>query len=133
MRDTKDSETSAASMRSTSSGDIELPAHEQQFRKVAIWCLLAMVAVICLSVFWAFVKYAKTDQFWVPIAKEHFAAIVGLPMAALAALCVVLVLRMSSGPIEFEGWGLKFKGAAAPIVFWLFCFLTIAVAVKMLW
>jgi hypothetical protein len=51
---------------------------------------------------------------WVPIAKDHFAAVVGLPMAARAALLIVLVLCISSGAIEFEAWGLEFKGAQLP-------------------
>ncbi len=120
-----------------SSGESRRPQnttdYEAQFRKVAVWILLAMTVLICASVFYAFVRYSQTDQFWIPIAKEHFSAIVGLPMAALASLCIVLVLRISSGPLEFEGWGLKFKGAAAPIVFWLLCFLAIAASIRMLW
>jgi hypothetical protein len=106
---------------------------ESRFRKVAIWILLGLMLIICISVFFAFVKYGKTEELWIPIAKAHFAAIVGLPMAALASLCIVLILRISSGPVEFEAWGLKFKGAAAPIVFWILCFLVIAVCIKMLW
>ena len=106
---------------------------ESRFRKVAIWVLLGLMVVICSSVFFAFVAYGKTDELWIPIAKNHFAAVVGLPTAALASLCIVLILRISSGPVEFEAWGLKFKGAAAPIVFWILCFLTIAVCIRMLW
>lgn len=108
-------------------------AAEKRFRSVAVWVLLVMMVIICGSVFIGFARSAKIEEFWIPIAKEHFSAIVGLPMAALAALCIVLVLRISSGPLEFEGWGLKFKGAAAPVVFWLLCFLAMAGAIKLLW
>lgn len=75
------------------------------------------MVVIFSSVFFAFLANGKTDEHWIPVAKNHFAAVVGLPMAALASLCIVLVLRVSSGPVEFEAWGLKFKGAEVPIVF----------------
>src|SRR4051812_40954181 len=57
------------------------------------------------------------------VAREHFAATIGLPFAALAALVIVVVLEISAGPIEFEGFGLKFKGAAGPVVFWILVFL----------
>ena len=67
------------------------------------------------------------------VALAHFAATVGLPSAALAALCIVVFLESSSGPIEFEGLGFKFKGASGPIVLWVFCFLAIAAAIKLLW
>jgi hypothetical protein len=67
------------------------------------------------------------------IALKHFAATVGLPAAALAALCLVVFLESSSGPIEFKGLGFKFKGASGPIVLWVLCFLAIAGAIQLLW
>lgn len=67
------------------------------------------------------------------VALSHFAATVGLPSAALAALCIVVFLESASGPIEFEGLGFKFKGASGPIVLWMLCFLAITAAIKLLW
>jgi hypothetical protein len=64
---------------------------------------------------------------------EHPAAMLGLPLIAIAALCLVLILRSTSGPIEFEALGLKFKGAAGPIIMWVITFLAMVVAVKLLW
>lgn len=106
---------------------------EDRFRRTAMWVLGCSLIVICSAVFYAFVRYGDTQQLWIPIAQQHFAAVVGLPMAALASAIVVLVLRVSAGPIEFDAWGLKFKGASAPIVFWILCFLAISVSIKMLW
>ena len=117
----------------TNPPDVTVSPTEEKFRRVAIWLLLGFMLVILSAVFYAFVRHGQVEQLWIPIVKDHFAAIVGLPMAALASLCIVLVLRISSGPIEFEAWGLKFKGAAAPIVFWVLCNLSIAVSIKMLW
>ena len=75
-----------------------------------------------------------SGQPWlIEIARAHFAATVGLPAAALVSLCVVLFLEHTSGTIELEGFGLKFKGASGPIVLWVLCFLAIATAIKMLW
>ena len=34
---------------------------------------------------------------------EHAAAMLGLPLIAIAALCLVLILRSTSGPIELGG------------------------------
>jgi hypothetical protein len=53
-------------------------------------------------------------NFWQCFIKDQFPVIVALPMAGLGALFVTLVLRISSGPIEFEVAGLKFKGGSAP-------------------
>ncbi len=113
--------------------DAMLTTTEEKFRRIAIWMLLGMMAVILTAVFYAFVRHGHVEQLWIPVANQHFAAIVGLPLAALASLCIVLVLRISSGPIEFEAWGLKFKGAAAPIIFWVLCYLSIAASIKVLW
>ena len=67
------------------------------------------------------------------VVQEHFAAVIGLPACAIAALCVVLFLEGTAGPIEIEGWGFKFKGAAGPLIFWVICFSAMAGAVKLIW
>jgi hypothetical protein len=43
------------------------------------------------------------------------------------------VLGETSGAIEFEGLGFKFKPTSAPWVPWVFAFLAIAAAIKVLW
>lgn len=63
----------------------------------------------------------------------HFAAVVGLPCAALAALGLVMFLEQTSGAIEFEGLGFKFKGASGPIVMWVISFMAMTTAIKILW
>ena len=67
------------------------------------------------------------------LAYEHPAAMIGLPLCALAALCLVLLLRSTSGPIEFEAVGLKFKGASGPIIMWVVTYLAMVASVKLLW
>jgi len=54
-------------------------------------------------------------------------------MAGLESLLLTLVLRLSNGPMEFEVSSVKFKGAAAPIVFWLLCILRVALTTGLLW
>ncbi|MBD9519289.1 hypothetical protein IB262_05195 [Ensifer sp. ENS02] len=63
----------------------------------------------------------------------RFAAVIGLPMAALFSLLVVTLLRQQAGPIEFKLAGAEFKGSAGQVILWVFCFLAIAVAIKLLW
>jgi hypothetical protein len=63
---------------------------------------------------------------------EHPAAMLGLPLIAIAALCLVLILRSTGGPIGFEALGLKFKGAAGPIIMWVITFLAMVLAIKLL-
>ncbi|MCG2589891.1 hypothetical protein [Rhodohalobacter sulfatireducens] len=72
-------------------------------------------------------------EFWKTLIREQFPVVIGLPMAGLGALFLTLVLRISTGPIEFEIGGVKFKGGAAPIVFWIFIFLCISTSIGLLW
>ena len=99
---------------------------------VTVLALLGTVAFAVLFLYGSVVSM-MTEPWVLEIAQKHFAASVGLPFAALAALCLVSVLEIRSGPVEFEAWGLKFKGAAAPIVFWILIFLAIAASIKLLW
>jgi hypothetical protein len=65
--------------------------------------------------------------------KQHFAATIGIPLSALSAFCVVVLLRATTGPIEIESKFIEFRGASGPIVFWILCFLAIIFGVKVLW
>ena len=48
-------------------------------------------------------------------------------------LCIVLTLKATAGPIEFEAFGFKFRGASGPMIFWLITFFGFIAAVKVLW
>lgn len=74
-----------------------------------------------------------SPDFVIRAAEEHFLAVIGAPMAAVAALFLVLVLRATSGPLEFELAGMKAKGSAGPLLFWVLSFLAMVVAMKLLW
>jgi hypothetical protein len=67
------------------------------------------------------------------MAAEHFATIVGVPLAALAAFGLVVTLDVVAGHIEFKGLGFEFRGAAGPIIMWVICFLAIVLAIYMTW
>lgn len=109
-------------------------SHSIRLRAVISW-----IVVIILICFGAFMLYKLTNfhntsgDYWKIMIKEQFPVLVGLPMAGLGSLFVTLILRISTGPIEFEIGGLKFKGGAAPIVFWIICFMVIVLSINLLW
>ena len=104
-----------------------------RLRLTASW-LIVIGAAAFTGVFLFGAAWDILHEPWLlDIAREHFAATIGLPFAALAALVVVVVLEISAGPIQFEGFGLKFSGAAGPVVFWVLVFLAIAASIKLLW
>lgn len=69
---------------------------------------------------------------WIGFRVDH-PAVLGLPLAAMIAFTVVLVLRQIEGPIEFEGFGIKFRGASGQVIMWVVCFLAITGSIKLLW
>ena len=70
--------------------------------KVLVNWLVILGAFIVTVDFLIFLTYwAWADESWMlQIVKEHFAVIVGLPMGAIAALIIVVVLEYNSGPIK---------------------------------
>jgi hypothetical protein len=115
--------------------DSERPSSspEDRLRIVMAWLAVVATAFLGVAAFTLVLWRGFRDQAWLSIAQQNFPAVIGLPMSAIAALFIVLVLRIAAGPIEVELGPLKFKGAAAPVVFWLICFLAIALMIKLLW
>ncbi len=108
--------------------------HTQKLQIIMSW-----IVIIILTIFgvFALVKLStvhKTEgDYWQILISEQFPVLVGIPMAGLGALFVTLILRISVGELEFELAGLKFKGGAAPVVFWVICFLSIVLSIRLLW
>jgi hypothetical protein len=96
---------------------------------------LAGLAVLMTTILFGLALWVIVVGFdyWPQLMREHFAAVIGLPGAAAVAFALVGFLRQTDGPLEFEGLGFKFKGAAGQVVMWVLCFLAIAGAIKWLW
>ncbi|MBK8228616.1 MAG: hypothetical protein IPK70_15755 [Flavobacteriales bacterium] len=100
---------------------------------------MSWVSVVILTGFGVYLLYklqhigGADEQFWHNIVKDQVPAMVGIPMAGLAALFMTLVLRAANGPVEFNALGMEFKGGSGPIVFWIICFITIVLSIKLLW
>jgi hypothetical protein len=91
---------------------------------VALGATAALIVVVWLN---------RYDAVLTELVVKNFAAIVGLPFAFISAFVVVALLRQSDSAIEFKGLGVEFRGAAGEIILWLFCFLAITGAIKLLW
>jgi hypothetical protein len=64
---------------------------------------------------------------------DHLVGASGLTGAAIVSFAIVVFLRQTEGPIELEGLGMKFKGAAGQVVVWAFCIIVFALCAKLLW
>ncbi len=95
--------------------------------------ILMCVTLFSLFAFGLLLWSIFAEPIWLLVTREHFAAVIGLPMAAVTALFIVLVLQATSGLIEFEAIGFRFRGGSGPVVLWVMCFLAITLAIRLLW
>jgi len=113
-------------------------AAETLLRRWVTWVGVAGTGVLA-AYFFGFMTvesiWGKSDPHnWLTkLVNVHYAALVGTPMSAATAFCIVSLLKVTNGPIEFEAIGFKFRGASGPIVLWILCFLVIVIGFHLLW
>ena len=105
-----------------------------------VLCTLGMgVVVVFFVIKSAFLSYGKPGPLLgispdlAKFLRDHFAATVGLPFAAIVSLILILILRETTGKLEFEALGFEFRGASAPVLLWVLCYLAITLSIKLLW
>lgn len=112
----------------------ERDPQNQQMQTIMSWIVVIILTSFAVFALIGLTSVHETEgDYWKTLIREQFPVLVGLPMAGLGAVFVTLILRISTGPLEFELAGLKFKGGAAPIVFWIVCFLSIVLSIRLLW
>ena len=89
---------------------------------ILTWVLASAMPVAATVVLAGFLNLIPYEVM-LEIARKNFAAIVGLPVAAVFAVFLVVVLQQTSGPVKFEGLGFKFEGTSGQVVLWMLCFL----------
>ena len=114
---------------------VESPSPPSLVRQVVTWrCVLCGPALAAIT-FFPVIRAALQQQQWLlTIFRQHYAAIFGLPSAALLSFMLVVVFEARFDNIEMEVANLvKFRGASGPVILWVLCFLSIASAIKLLW
>jgi hypothetical protein len=113
-------------------------ASDARLRKFASWAAvlgaMAMVSYFAIFMMIQTLKPGNPESSWIINQfRQNFAATLAVPLSAVASFCIVTLLRVTTGPIEVEAQGIKFSGAAGPIIFWILCFIVIVLGVKILW
>lgn len=104
----------------------------ERFQQIIGWiiiCTFVLLTVLAITV----LMNADLHNEFGKLITEHFRAIVGLPSGAAASLFIVMLLKQTQGPLEFEGLGFKFRGASGPVVLWALCYLAITGSIWLLW
>jgi hypothetical protein len=102
------------------------------WRKIINLCI-AVMALLATGVLIGALWNNRFDPVLKELVVKNFAAIVGLPFAFVAAFAVIALFRQSETPLEFEGFGIKLRGAAGEIVLWVLCFVAISGCIALLW
>src|SRR5215207_2415901 len=99
--------------------------------------LIAMAAAILVGIFVTVIGtlllWHTGFAFWQDVIKEHFLGSIGLVGISCLAFGIVIFLRQTEGPIEFEAMGMKFRGAAGQVILWAFCVIVLSLCAKLLW
>jgi len=104
------------------------PEPESRFRRYANWSIVIGTGLgtsyfLGFLVYHSLVPVSTINNWFLQILEKHYAACIGVPMSAIAAFCVVLLLKVVSiGSIEIEALGFKFRGASGPVVYGFFVF-----------
>jgi hypothetical protein len=56
------------------------------------------------------------------VIEKHFAATIGVPLSAISAACIILLLGATTGgSLEFTFLGQRFSGVSGPVTLWAVC------------
>jgi len=126
--------TSKVDQRAPDSGPV-LTSSPSRVRQVVTWLsLIGGLALVGITYFPVLRAAIAQDPWLLELFQHHYAAIFGLPGAALLSFILVVVFEARFDNIEMEIMNvLKFRGASGPIVLWVLCFLSMTAAIRLLW
>lgn len=106
----------------------------ESLRLVGSWGLVVIGLLFMLWFLGRVAYLSMTKDRFAGITRSHFAAVIGLPLAAIGCLFLVLVSeKVTQGPIVVKGLGFQFEGAAGPVILWAICIVAVAVCIRLLW
>jgi hypothetical protein len=117
---------------------VAVAAYDVYLREWVTWVVVGGTGFLGAYFFWFLIYrtfWGEPDpgNWLTKLTNTHYAALVGTPMSAVTAFCIVSLLKVTNGPIEFEALGFGFRGASGPIILWVLCFLSVVVAFHLLW
>jgi hypothetical protein len=133
----REGEKSPAEVEASPKVELETDKRSTNFaRNIVIWMMIIGAAAIASSYTLLLTLWVWRGDSWViEIFRDHFAAMIGLPFAALLSFILVVLLEVRFDSIEMEAFHgfIKFRGASGPIVLWILCFLSITASIRLLW
>jgi hypothetical protein len=104
------------------------------FKYIIYLLAIIFIPLLVISYFGLYVYELFYDNTWIiDNLKEHYAATIGLPFAAVAASLIVLVFETKSGEIKITIWNMKFEGTSGEIIMWVLVFISEGLMIALLW
>lgn len=107
-----------------------MPSDESDFSNNAKTLIVALVIFLWVVYFGFLISAFAFDTSLKAFFTTHMGPGIAVPLAGLSAFLLVSLLEISSGPVKFEGLGIKLSGAAGPVIFWVICFLAIILGIR---
>jgi hypothetical protein len=108
-------------------------SYERRFGRALLGIGFLGVAVPSALAFAYTIRRLAQDGQLNTIIANHIPAIVGIPLAIMAAFLIVELLKGLHGPIRITSKLGEFEGATGPTLLWLFCFIALVWSIKLLW
>jgi hypothetical protein len=110
------------------------PACQEGLRKFIGYSLAVIGLVTAIFVIGLIAYRDIQDGAWYAIAKEHFAAVIGLPFAGVAAFVLVRAFEHNNDEkVKFKALGDELSAASGAVILWVVVFLSITASIKILW
>jgi hypothetical protein len=95
---------------------------------------VALGSFVIIGLFASTLYQGHLNGVWVPVFKERFLAIVGVPTGVFTSIGVVEFFKGHHGPVKIKfGAAAEFDGATGPVILWIFCFSNICILMKLMW
>lgn len=105
-----------------------------RLRAFATWTVVLAMSAASFAALGLILHLLYSDQsLFRTIMSEHVRAVVGIPLAATSAFCILLIFEARGGNIEFQALGFRFQGGSGPAVIWVFAFLALVSSIRLLW
>ena len=96
------------------------------------WIIVVLAGIFCFASIILISNIAYEANVINDVVKDHYFAVIGIAFATITSVFLVIVFNEAIGPIEIEAFGLKFRGAAGPLILWILCFLALVTAMAAL-
>ena len=107
---------------------------DNNLRIVAGWAAVVVAGgggvLLMIFLIW---RICQDNEFVQRLTNDWVRPVVGIPLAALLAFCIVAILQATVGTIKFKALGVEFEGASGPVVLWIFSFLAVVWSIYLLW